>query len=127
MATSRKSSLRDSISMCTPRGIRPHQTGKIEPQRLNLQAQNRVNRVFETRDVSKLYCLRTRPTNYIVGKLWLISNFRRKRVPKISSLLKSSASHHKPRRSSVYHPITSPGLRPLLHYLAGSPSSVEGL
>ena len=71
--------------------------------------------------------MRTRPTNYIVGKLWLISNFRRKRVPKISSVLKSSASHHKPRRSSVYHPITSPGLRPLPHYLAGSPSSVEEL
>ena len=54
--------------------ILPTQIVKTEPQRLDLQAQNRV---FETRDVIKLITFETGPTNYMVGKLGLVTHFRR--------------------------------------------------
>ena len=33
------------------------------------------NRVFETQDISKIYTVKTVPTNYMVGKMGLIPNF----------------------------------------------------
>ena len=54
VASTWNSSLKDSSSTCTPRGLHvaflPTQIKQTEPQRLGLQAQNRV---FEARDVKK--------------------------------------------------------------------------
>ena len=61
-----------STSTWRLRGILPTQIVKTEPQRLNLQAQNRV---FETRDVNKLITFGIGPTNYIFGKLGLVTHF----------------------------------------------------
>ena len=58
--------------MWKKRQIKRDQNTKTEFLRLGLQAQNRV---FEIRNVSKIYTFETVPTNYIVGKMGLIPNF----------------------------------------------------
>ena len=55
-----------------PRGKTPNQTIETESLRLDLDV---LNRVFETRDVSKKYSFETVPTNHIVWQTGLIANF----------------------------------------------------
>ena len=55
----------------------PHQTWSDYGNRVFETRFIGLNRVFETRDVSNIYSLKTVPTNYIVWQIVLISNFGR--------------------------------------------------